>query len=204
MNVIPVPACPATIPPVHVSRLQELVLDRVITEVRQLCVPGWDWGAMVRGLVCALDMNKVELVAWMQVLRKALLGEREDGHFRAVQFSAYLAKSLLSPENLDAAWKGQIQAFKSDYEAWLLTHSHCSQLSMKQLHLQFIDISMPSNPRLRPTLNSVVDNIMHAEPVYAPEEHSAVVVPVVERLRVEAFPPAGLPRVAPIASDLLR
>lgn len=159
---------------------------------------------MVRGLVCALDMNKVELVAWMQVLRKALLGEREDGHFRAVQFSAYLAKSLLSPENLDAAWKGQIQPFKSDYEAWLLTHSHCSQLSMKQLHLQFIDISMPSNPRLRPTLNSVVDNIMHAEPAYAPEEHSAVVVPVVERLRVEAFPPAGLPRVAPIASDLLR
>lgn len=204
MNLIPDPTCPAALPPVHVSRLQELAIDRVIAEVTQLCIPGWDWGAMVRGLVCALEMNKIELVAWMQVLRKALLGEKGDGHFRAVQFSAYLAKSLLSPENLDAAWKRELQVFKSDYDAWLQTHHHCSQLSMKQLHLQFLDLSLPSNPRFRPTLNTVVDTILHAESEPGPVERKSVPVHTVERLKIEAFLPTGLPRVAPIAASLLR
>ena len=159
---------------------------------------------MVRGLACSLDMNKVELVAWMQVLRKALLGEREDGQFRAVQFSAYLAKSLLSPENLDAAWKSQPPAFKSDYDAWLLTHRHCSQLSMKQLHLQFLDFSMPTNPFTpRLTLNSVVDNIIQAEPAPDTQEDRSIVIPTVQRLRTEAFPASAMPRLAPISPGLL-
>lgn len=159
---------------------------------------------MVRGLACALNMNKVELVAWMQVLRKALIGEREDGHFRAVQFSAYLAKSLLSPENLDAAWKSQPPAFKSDYDAWVLSHQHCSQLSMRQLHLQFLDFSLPSNPHPpRLTLNSVVDNIIQSEPAPDTQEDRSIVIPIVQRLRTEGFPAGAMPRLAPISPGLL-
>ncbi len=159
----------------------------------------------MHSLASSLDMNKLELVVWVQVLRKALLGEKEEGHLRAVQFSAYLAKSMLNSTNTDAAWQTQSPAFLSDYKAWLLTHSHCTQLSNRQLHLRFLRLSLIPTVHIQPTYNLVVNSLVQEESrLQAVEEGKEDSVQEVERLRVEAFPVAEGVGLAPVLPSLLR
>ena len=196
---------PSSFLPSPTSRLPDFVLNRIVAEVTEMCTPGWNWSAVVNTLACTLDMNKLELVVWMQVLRKALLGEKEEWHLRAVQFSAYLAKSMLNSTNTDAAWQTSSPAFLSDYKAWLLTHSHCTQLSNRQLHLHFLRLSLIPTAHVQPTCNFVVNSLVQEESqLQAAEEGKEDSVQAVERLRVEAFPVAEAVGLAPVLPSLLR
>jgi hypothetical protein len=199
-----IPSSPNFLPS-PTSRIPDFVLSRIAAEVTAICAPEWNWSTVVHTLACSLDMNKLELVAWMQVLRKALLGEKEEWHLRAVQFSAYLAKSVLNPTNPDAAWQTQSPAFLSDYKAWLLTHSHCTQISNRQLHLQFLRLSITPTVRIQPTYNLVVNSLVQEESkLQAVEEDKEKPVQAVERLRIEAFPVAETVGLAPILPSFLR
>ena len=197
MNRTPVATWPFAFTAIHESRLSDLVLDRIALEVGQLCTPIWNWRAVIQTLTCALDMNKVEAVAWMQVLRKALLGEREDSHLRTVQFTAYLAKSILNPDNLDAGWKQQPLAFQADYADWLAAHPHCASLSVRQVHLQFFNMSLPFDPRMHPTLNSVVDMIMDQEPKEVKKPEPVAFIPT------KPLPVLAVSNLSAISQDLL-
>ena len=191
--------------PSPTSRLPDFVLNRVVAEVTEICAPGWNWSAVVHTLACTLQMNKVELAVWMQVLRKALLGEREEWHLRTVQFSAYLSKSALNPTNTDAAWQAQSAIFLSNYKSWLLTHSHCTQVSNRQLHLQFLRLSLIPTAQVQPTYNLMVNSIVQEESQKkAVEEGHEEPVQTVERLRIEAFPVAETMGLAPMLPNFLR
>lgn len=159
--------------PGPVSRLQDFVLDRIVQQVGEMCAPGWNWSVVVHTLACALSLNKLELAAWMQVLGKALLGEKQDSHLSAVQFSAYLAKSLLNPASVDAAWSRQSEAFEADYQVWLLSHGHCTQLSSRQLHIQFLQLYQRPARHLQPTLNHVVYSLVQETGLMMQEDVSA-------------------------------
>lgn len=182
-------------PTVPISRLQDYVLGRIVQQVREMCVAGWDWDAVVRTLACGLELNKLELVAWMQVLGKALLGEMPESHLSVVQFSAYLAKSLLNPAYAAAAWNGQSAAFKTDYQVWLSCHSHCTQLSSRQVHLQFLQLTLQPAQRVQPTCNRIVDSLLQ-ETDPEPEE---VRVDMREMDKVEAL---LMPQISTSASVL--
>lgn len=186
-------------------RSNDILNQKVAESLRELCGDGCDWGAIVSDLSATLQMNKLELVCWMQIVKKALLDEPVAKYLETITFSAYLAKSLLRPDQATQILRMQDPVFKAQFEFWLCTHQHCARVSMRQLHQNFLELSLPEKKEPKQTLNRVVDNIMQVDSEKTPdtrihEARPAPLAPVlIGKLKAEDFSYESEPSLVPAA-----
>lgn len=122
-------------------------------------------------LAMTLQMNGLEIVAWNQLLRRALYAEPRHLHTSSLLFSAYLAKSLLSrgiAADIDAQLAKQYPNFEEKYEMWLKKHQRCTDLVIPDLHFQFKHMWTLGTAGAQTTrLDSVVERLIYApKPAY--------------------------------------
>lgn len=116
-------------------------------------------------LVARLKLNELELVAWAYVLKRILYGEPLCSQTPLLHYSAYLAKTLMCRDmsDIDSEHAKHYPTFRESYEQWLASHQRFTQLTMRDMHMQFKD--MWTSGRVcsnTVNLNTVVDGIVQA------------------------------------------
>lgn len=158
-------APPDPLPSPKVTHMTEFFIQVVESEVGQLMPVSRGLQAYLLQLAGMLRLNELELVAWAYVLKRALYGEPLDTQTPLLQFSAYLAKSLLCRDlsGIDRELAKHCPTFKPSYEHWLASHQRCADVTIRDLHFQFKDM-WTHNRTCTATvnLNSVVDCIVQA------------------------------------------
>lgn len=155
------------------THVTEFFIKAVEGVVDQLCTNPQALRPYVHHLADSLRLNELELVAWTFVLKKALYGEGQDRQLRALQYSAYLAKSLMcrSMDCYDTALSREDPHFVASYALWLTSHKRCAEIGIRDLHSQFREMwSRGKTSGTRENLNSVVDSIVQAKTDLKKEE----------------------------------
>lgn len=158
-------APPDPLPPPKVTHMTEFFIQGVESEVRRLMPVSLGLRAYLVQLAGTLHLNELELVAWAYVLKRVLYGEPLDSQTPLLQFSAYLAKTLMCRDlaGIDAELARNCPAFKASYEQWLASHRRCADLSIRDLHFQFKDMWTRGRTCSNTVnLNSVVDSLVQA------------------------------------------
>ena len=156
-----------------VTHITEFFKNAIEEEVEHFCANPLGLKPYVQHLSSSLLMNELELAAWMYVLKKALYGEAQERQLRALQYSAYLSKSLMSRDMslFDAALNREDPQFLDSFRAWLKSHKRCSELTVRELHSQFKELwARGKQSGSRENLNTVVDGIVQAKTEVKNEE----------------------------------
>lgn len=152
--------------PPKLTHMSERFLLSVETEVaRFMPVSPWLRTYLLR-LAMLLQMSELELVSWTHLLKRALYGEPRQSHIAALQFSAYLSKSLMCRDikEIDALFATEYPSFREDYEQWLARHPRCLDLKLSDLHFQFKSMWTQGKADASTIrLNSVVDSIISGQ-----------------------------------------
>lgn len=151
---------------VKVTHVTEFFMNAVEAVVEQLCANPQDLRPYIKRLAGSLRLNELELVAWMFVLKKALYGEMQDRQLKALQFSAYLSKSLMcrNADFCETALRKEDAHFQDSYPLWLASHSRCAEMNVRDLHAEYREMCIRGKKREAPeNLNRVVDFIVQAK-----------------------------------------
>ena len=155
--------------------MTEFFIKAVEEEVEQLCTSSSALRRTVPALARLFQLNELELVAWNYIVKKALYGETQSMQLISLQFSAYLAKSLMC-ENMsffDQIARMKDPKFDENYAFWLTKHRRCKELDIRILHSQFKDMWSLGKVRNTPdNLNQVVDAIVNAKTQIKTDEQS--------------------------------
>lgn len=148
------------------THMTEFFLKGVELVVDQLCVKPQDLHPYVTHLAKSFLLNELELVAWIFILKRALYGESQERQLRTLQYSAYLAKTLMSRhmDVFERALNREEPQFQANYTQWLTSHPRCREINVRDLHMQYKDMWTRGKSRDTPeNLNQVVDSIVQAK-----------------------------------------
>ena len=157
----------------RLNRMMEIFIDAADIQLKQYIPAITGSRMLILQLVAVMQMKELEIVAWTFVFRRALYGEPQSMMITGLQFSAYLAKSLLCNDmkEVEDAVQRRWLNFKPAYEFWLARHPRCTDINLHDLHQQFKSMwTLEHKPSVAVSLNTVVDDIVQVASAPTEEE----------------------------------